>query len=72
MADLGPRFAAGVKNSLKIAPTTRYYEGGWHGQPTGSSLLLVLALRVMSRSRNSYLRFWYSITFPRHTFDIKA
>ena len=23
MADLGPRFAAGVKNSLKIAPTMR-------------------------------------------------
>ena len=72
VADLGPRFAAGVKNSLKTAPTTTMRAEGWHGQPTGSSLLLVLALRVMSRSRNSYLRFWYSITFPRHTFDIKA
>ena len=48
MADLGPRFAAGVKNSLKIAPTAMR-RAGWHGQPTGSSLLMVLALCIMSR-----------------------
>ena len=53
----GPRRGGGLARldpdsqpGLKIAPRST----PWHGQPTGSSLLLVLALRVMSRSRNLY------------------
>ena len=41
VGQIGPRFAAG----LKIAPRST----PWHGQPTGSSLLLVLPMSVGTR-----------------------